>query len=412
MSETSTRADLSESNVDNPQSAAGRSKFRLVILPVIAIVAVVWYRSSIDRIPPGISEADYRRAEQKFLSLYGTSPEPVETLMTLAELATEEERLDLAIHSFDQIPSEHPKYGPAARLQQGQLLAQTGRAVEAEAQLREYLLLTDESTSPIRKHRAGARQWLHYLLSAQLRFEDRKSLLEEGHRRKECGIKDSHLLYFPHLLVWNTASAWVPLRQYLERDPGNPDFQIAHARYLTGEGRLDEARALLEDLVAARPQDLNARAALLECLHALADEKALADTLRRAPEYTSEEPWLMTRMRGEAALTANRWEDAVRYFQKVLESDPTNPECTMGLARAYGALGRKTEQAAILKRSLVLADIRVFLSRVNENAPHEIRALADKCERIGLEDAADTYRRHADRIESSSANFEEGRSFP
>jgi tetratricopeptide (TPR) repeat protein len=372
----------------------------------------IWYRSLSDPLPAGISESDYRRAERTFRALHGTDPEPVDTIMTLAELALAEDRRDLALRCFAEIPSEHPQYGAPARLQEGQLLAEIGRAVEAEARLREYLQLTDNNAGLHRTHRIAARQWLRYLLSVQLRFEERKALLEEGHLRNECNIKGSNLLFFPHLVIWNTSNASEPLRQYLDQDPDNLVFRIAHARYLTWEGRQEEARRLLMEIVQRYPQDLRAQAALLECLYRSAQEEKMAGVLRSVPDYVTGEPWLLTRMRGEAAAIAGRWKVAVRYYELVLEADPTNPQCTMGLARAYGALERTDHQEAMLQRSVALADIRSYLARVEQYSPHEVRELAGKCEDLGLKKAARVYLWHADRIEQTSTHVETGRPLP
>lgn len=352
-------------------------------------------------LPPGVSPEEYQQAERRFRSIYGTQPARLDTLMTLAELAVAQNRPETAVACFLRIPSEHPEYGPVARLQEGQLLARLNRSVEAEASLREFLQLADSQFST--EHRDAARHWLVYILSVQLRFEDRKTILEELHRDGQPEIRESILYHFPHLVIWNFGDARGPLRQYLKRDPDSLVLQVAHGRYLIGEGKLQEARVLLEQLFERNSDSLHCAAALLGCHFERNDFAALARILHSLPEFREGEPWLLTQMRGNLAVSERRWEAAVTCFEQVLRDDPANPICTIAMAGALGKLGRMAEREAALQRSAALAKIRSHLGRLTETEPLPCRELVRMCEEIGLESAAMTFRGHADRIEKNPA---------
>ncbi|MBW3540942.1 MAG: tetratricopeptide repeat protein [Planctomycetes bacterium] len=349
-------------------------------------------------LPPGVSSELYATAEQKFRELYGRDPQPSDALSLAGELAVADGRLEAAVACFRAIPSDDAQYAAAARLQEGQLLVRLNRAFEAEQSLRDFLALAElDSSVPVEHVRAGYK-WLTYLLSVELRLEERKVLLAEQHARGLVDVYDSMQYYFPHLLIWHTTTGREPLNDYLAHDLQNVVLRTALGRYHTLEGRLDEARALLDNLHRRQPRELAAAAALLECHFERSDWQAFRDVAKSLPDAAPDEPWLLTRMRGELALQEGRFEEAVRHFRAVLEDDPANPWSQMGLAEAYAGLERPGERQQALERSLGLAEIRVSLPRITESDPAAYRELAVLCDKVGMTEAAATFRQHARRI--------------
>ncbi|MGH7202735.1 MAG: tetratricopeptide repeat protein, partial [Planctomycetaceae bacterium] len=328
-----------------------------------------WYLSRDPELPAGVTREEYRQAERKFQSLYGRRPSRTDTLSVLGELAIAEDRLPTALACFRAIPSDDPKYGPSARLQEGQVLMRLDRVDDAERSFRDFLTLADRNAAVPRDHVVSGCKWLGYILSVELRFEERKSLLADMHTQRLADVYDSKQYYFPHLLIWHSNSGSGPLAEYLEQDPDNPQLRTALGRYRTYEGRLDEAQALLEDLHRERPHDLHCAAALLECHFERDDWAGFSKVAESLPEAEQGEPWLLTRMRGLLAAHEERWEDAAKHFQRVLAADPANPWCHMELADAYAKLGRPKAREEAQRRSLVLADIRASLGTVTEQDP-------------------------------------------
>jgi predicted Zn-dependent protease len=353
-------------------------------------------------LPEGVSFEDYSRAERRYREANRRRPDRLDVLTMAGELAVAEGRLADAAASFRAIPSTEKKYGMSARLQEGQVLVRLNQARQAERSFREYLELAAGNPSVPAEHIVAARKWLGYLFSVELRSEERNALLAEVHEEGLADVFDSKQFYFPNLLLWHTATGRRRLTEFLDEDPGDPVLRLAEGRYLTAEGRLDEALALLEDLREERPDDRYRAAALLECLFERNDWDAFSRIVRSLSEYERDEPWLLTRMRGEFALHERNWDAAVLEFERVLEADPANPWSHMGLARAVGELNRLEAREEEQRTSLVLSRIRVSLVTVTEDDPQAALELASKCDEAGLPEAAATFRRHASRIRDKS----------
>ncbi len=364
--------------------------------------AGAWWFSPAGALPEGVTPADYHTATRQFERINHRSAARNDVFSFLGEQAVTVERLALAADCFAEIPSDDPRYGRSARLQQAQVLLRLNRAYAAEQNFREFLTLAAAERAAEPAHIAAAARWLSYILSVELRFEDRKPVLAAMHRRGQADMLDSKQYHFPSLLIWNSPAGRRRLMEFLKADPANPQLRCAQGRYLTADGQFDAARALLEELFRQFPPRLDCAAALLECLfesHDLPEFTKVAQTL---PGYAAGEPWLLTRLRGELAMQLGQAEQALAYFQHVLAADPANPLCQMGLSRAWAALHRPAERAQALNRSLVLSRIRVGLVKVNDNTYKSAAELAAECDQAGLSEAAETFRRHALQFRSAS----------
>lgn len=349
-------------------------------------------------LPVGVPHDAYQSALTEFRSRFGRNPERLDAMMLLAEKAFIAERWQEALACFREIPTEHPQYGLAARLQQAQVLVRLDRARESEVMFRRYLDLTLARDSVPKEHKTTAYQWLVFMLSVELRFEDRKEVLQTGHAHGLGGVWESKLLHFPNLLIWNSGEGRVRLARFLENDPRNFALQLADARYLTNGTEVREAHSRLRHLYRADPADRRCQACLLEYYFQQNDWPNFSSIAKLLPEHESTEPWLLTRMRGEWALHNSRWNDAISSFQQVLQKDPANPWSTMGIARAYGGMHEMAKREEALRKSLILSRIRVGLYNVNEENPQACLNLAADCEQIGLREAAQCFREHAQRI--------------
>jgi predicted Zn-dependent protease len=349
-------------------------------------------------LPAGLSADDYRAAEQQFRKTYHRRPERNDVLSLAGESALAADRLETAIACFGAIPTADSRYGLSARLQEGQLLLRLNRAAAAEHSLREFLTHSANDAGTSAGNTIAACKWLGYLFSVELRLEERRLLLAGVHERNQADVLDSKQYYFPNLLLWHTAGGRHRLDQFLNLDPQNSKLRIARARYLTADGQADEAQARLAELHAELPNDLSCTGALLESCFERHDWDSFLTVASAVPEYTAGEPWLLTRLRGELALHEQLWERAARYFELVLETDPANPWCHMGLARAYGELDRPQDRAEMQRRSLGLSRIRVSLINVQQDQPDALELLATACSEVGLSEAAETFRRHAGQI--------------
>ncbi|MBA3313553.1 MAG: tetratricopeptide repeat protein [Planctomycetaceae bacterium] len=352
-------------------------------------------------LPSGVTQARFDAAAQQFQELHGTGGSHVEIVLLIGELAVAEERLEEARACFQAIPSSDSRYGPAARLQQAQVALRLNRAREAEANFREFLALAARRTDTDSTHLNVARKWLAYILSVELRIEERQVVLAELHASGQADVYDSKQLYLPHLLIWPSPVGRRKLEAFLQQDAEDPMLLVAWGRYLTAEGKPEEARVLLSQLCRQDPKNLQCTAALLEAMYEQNDWDGFAKLYKSVLPYRDFEPWLLSRLRGQYALHQKDWEQAVLEFQHVLAADPADPGAHVGLAKAFAALGRDVERDRLLQQSAVLAKMRVSLVGVNEQDAHAATALAEQCEEVGLETAARVFRMHASRLAQS-----------
>lgn len=386
---------------DSDHESRNPRRWGTVAAIVLAIIGLVVLRQNFTGVAPpaGISENDFRRAEREFQRRFKRAPTQCEALMLMGNLAVSEHDDDTAIACYQKIPTEYPRLGIVARFQEAELLARAERAREAESSLDQFFSLAVGNGSVPPVSFLTASHLLSNLYTVELRYEDRQKWLAEVNKYRSVDVNDSKMYYFPQLLPWNLPSKRDQLRRFLQHDPGNHTLRTAQARYLTGEGRFDEARQLLRELQSERPQDLNVVAALLECCFARSDWTGFADVAQALPAYRDDEPWLLTQMRGEFAVHSGRWNDAVQHFTNVLRKDSTDPTSTMRLAEAFEKLGETQKHESALQRSRDLAEIQAELPKVTEADPAASRKLAGYCKRIGLNEAAHVFNWHADRIQ-------------
>ncbi len=356
-------------------------------------------------LPEGIDREGYIQAQDWIKSNFPNQPITQEAVMlVLAERAAKQSKPELAINCYQRIASATPKLGLAARLEQGKLLVELNRADQAEAVLREYMAAARVAAELQPQQVQEAFKWLTYILSVEIRQEDRKQVLLEQHQIALADPLDSKQLFFPNLLILNSPAGKKKLAGFLEADPKNVQLRIANARYRTLEGSYDEALALLGPLRQEYPDDLFVAAATAEALFENADSSGLNKLMAALPSRSDNEPWLLTRMRGESALEAKRWQEALECFEQVLKNDPTNAPAQMGVAKAWAGLGDESKRQVALQRSGIIAEIRVNLSSVQPNAENACYDLAEKCSKLGLDLAADTFKQHAKVISQQNAN--------
>ena len=377
-----------------PASKRRRRRSIVACLVVLAVaVAAVIKSQHAPALPEGLSEDDYRAAQRRFLDLVGVMPERSDALLIAGELAVSENRWTQALACFQAVPTEAARSGRSARLQEAQVLIRLNRAADAERAFQIYFAMPQQR--PNRETLAGAYKWLNFVLSAELRFEDRQKLLREVHKLGLADVLDSKQLHFPNLLIWNSSLGRKRCSDFVGVDPQNLDLLVAQGRYLTAEGRLDEARPKFEQLLQRHPGNVKVLAGSMELDFERNDWPALLAREKTLPIFDPGEPWLLTRMRGELALHQQNWQSAVEHFQQVVRADPANPWSQVGLARAFGELGRTQEQAEARQRSGLLAKIRVGLVKVNDRDAEAAIDLADQCSEAGLTEAAEAFRDHA-----------------
>ncbi len=316
-------------------------------------------------------------------------------LMVLAERAVQDKQLETAVKCYQQVPTETPKLGMLARLEQGKLMVELNMADEAESALRQFIDAARVAPELDPKQVLDAFKWLTYILSVEIRQEDRSEVLKEQHFIGLADPLDSKQLFFPNLLILNSPAGKKKIAGFVEKSPDNLRLQIANSRYRTLEGSYELAIETLTKLRDKNPEDLSIAAVLAEAYFESADSMALSKLLASLPEASASEPWLLRRMRGEHALESKQWNQAIEHFEAVLQKDPANAPSQMGCAKAWAALGNEEKRQEALTRSGIIAEIRVNLSKVQSDAQAACLDLASKCKLLGMVEAAAVFERHA-----------------
>lgn len=370
----------------------------VLTISALAVGVYCWPEDPVP-LPAGVAQTAYDEAKREFVELFHRQPDEVDVMMTLAETAVRNDQPDMAVACFARVPSEHIRYGASARLQEAEILLRNNHADKAEASFRKFLQLADDQNAYRQEDVTLARDWLVFLLAVEIRFEDRKAILQQMIQDRRFDVYDAKQYYFPTLLIWQSTLGSSRLRQFLEQDPDSRLLLIAHARYLVGEGKIDAASQVLRSLREQYPGNLAVIAASLECCYEQVNWKQFDTVLSAAPGYGDDEPWLLTQMRAEFAAHSQDWTTAETYFRHALKVDPANPACHMGLAKALNALGKTEARKAVQERSLILARIRVNLAAVDNKSPAAARALAQDARLLQLNDAAASFEFLAEQME-------------
>jgi len=379
-----------------------------------AIAGVVWRPTSLD-LPAGVTRAQYEAAAAAWQRRHSMEPNRADVLVQLGDTFFLDEELEAAIRCYDEIPSSHPLYGPGARLEQAKALIRLNQARRAEHNLRAFLQQLDGGP-PVRPVQLfEALDLMRFLLEVQLRFEERRVILAAVHDLNEGGLFETLAFCFPNVLRWNGPQATQWAEEFWEQDPDDAWLRIAMGRYRIGQGRLDEAQTLLEQVNAELPNSLHARAALLLCYYEQDDWDSIKRVFDQLPERDADEPWLLTRLRGHVHNQRGDYDKAIECFQAALSRDPVNAESYLGLAAAYGGLNRQEERSEALRKANVIARIqnRLGWALSKEGDVDALAEIVELCREINehecAEFVADFARRVApehpaiERLESGSA---------
>ncbi|MEZ6122158.1 MAG: hypothetical protein R3C49_03155 [Planctomycetaceae bacterium] len=360
----------------------------------------VWKLSRGPSLPAGISRRDYEIARQRLGRTKQTPPDHGEILFELGERLAERKRTEDARACYLGIEEDHFEYGNRARLLAGILSLELNQARVAETLFRKFLEARPAGGPVSLSDQATALDWLIYLDSVELRFEDRRRLLKQLHQLGLQRVSDSKMYYFPSLLIWNSTRASHRLEEFLSATPDDRVLLTAQGRYLMASGQIQEAIDLLTRLHAAFSNEPEIQAALVESLYEQDDWKEISKVFAAASP-TNSDSWLLSLMRGEFSIHERRYSDAVTHFERVIGDDPANITAWMGLLKVRQQNGSGEADDSLPLKIRVLAEIRPALSRVQEDDADACEWLAEQCRRIDLTEAATTFQAHSARIRQS-----------
>lgn len=393
LEKTCEMADV-QSNVDQlhsetPRRARSKVLFATLAVSLLVLMAVVWnWQRSVKSLtlPAIVDPKEAEIARKSFEKQYGRAATRDDVLSWMAEWYLSRKRPADAIVCFDEIPTSHPEYGRMARFQQGRELLSLNRAIEAERQFRDLIPLEEASPTLDPKYMLDARQRLRHILEVELRFEERHELLKGVIEREEGDNFETVAACFPSHLRWNGPKAVAWLEDFRAVDPNEPVFRTAHGRYLTGQGKLQEARAVLEQLVGEFPENLRAKAALIACLREADAPDELARRIAELPPQAPDEPWLLLLQRGAYAIQNGQGAVALAAYEQVVRQDGTSAQAWQGIAQATRLTGDKEKRAHAIQMAAGLGRIQNHIGKGIQRATdsNSFIDVADVCAEIGL----------------------------
>ncbi len=352
------------------------------------------------RLPAVVTPRDHQHAREAFELKYGRPADRIDVLSFLAEMYLARDRPADAVECFEEIPTSHPRYGPMARFQQGRTLLTLHRAVEAENQFRELIAREEAAPSIEPKYLVDARQRLRHILEVELRFEERRELLKGIIERGEADHFETVVYCFPSHLRWNGDDARQWLEEFHAANPSDRLLNIALGRYRTGQGKLVEARALLDGIVRQSSGDLWATAALVACLRESDDADAADRLLEALPPPAANDPWLLLLQRGAHALERGHTADAARAYDQLLAHDHTNTEAWQKNSMISRMRGDepKRKRAVVVAAGLSRIQNHIGKGLKNPEDPNSFLDIADVCAEIEFDSEGWILAKYAERL--------------
>jgi predicted Zn-dependent protease len=359
----------------------------LLTLALVLVAAIYCGRKYVEpKLPAGVTAQEYRRAREAFELKYRKVADEIDVLSWIAERKLASNDPADAILCFAAIPTAHPKYGHMARYQQGQVLLKLHRAVEAEQQFRE--LIAAEESAPVLEPRLliVARENLRHILEVELRFEERHRLLAGVIERGDEDAFEAVVYCFPTVLRWNGPESIHWLEQFHAASPRNSWLEIALGRYRTGQGRLDEARPILESVSQEQPANLWAAAALIVCLQECGDLDRAGEVVAKLPPQSEDDPWQLLTLRGSFALQNGNADVALAAYDQLLRQVRTCTEAWQGVAQAAQLKNDVERRTKALGMVAGLGRIQNHLGKPLQNAadPNSYLDVADLCVEYNL----------------------------
>jgi predicted Zn-dependent protease len=335
--------------------------------------------------PPCVTERDLKFARESFALKYKQPADRNDLSSWLAEWYLSKNRLSDAVDCFAVVPTSHQLYGHMARYQQARTLLTLHRVAEAEQQFRELIAAEESSPSIERQYLIDARQRLRHILEVELRFEERHQMLQHVIDRNEDDAFEAVAGCFPSMLRWNGPDAIQWNADFLKADPGNVWVRISYGRYLTSQGKAQEALSQLQGVVRDAPDNLWARAALIICLTELGDIDAADLAIEALPPLAETDPWPLLIQRSRYDFRHNNPTSAARALTILKNQDRTSTEAWQGLAQSARLLNDDSMKHAIEMVS-ALGRIQNYLGKTTQDAtnPNSFLDVADLCAEFQL----------------------------
>jgi tetratricopeptide (TPR) repeat protein len=235
--------------------------------------------------------------------------------------------------------------------------------VEAEQKFRDLIAHEERSPTIEGRYLTDARERLRHILEVELRFEERRPLLEGMVGRGEADHFETIAYCFPTHLRWNGPDAVRWLEEFYACTPHDRHLRIALGRYRMGTGQLEEARQILRPTIDEYPADLSAQAAWIALLRESGDIDDADQAIGALPPLAANEPWLLLLQRSGYAIERGDAESAAKALSQLLKSDRTNTEAWQKVAAVAGMQANQQKRTRALTIAQGLSRIQNHIGK-------------------------------------------------
>lgn len=256
------------------------------------------------------------------------APGDEHALALLASLYRRESRMPEAIKALDEGIRLNPR-ATDLRVIQAELLQLTGDKAGAEKQLREVLRIEPANVT-------------HWQQLARLHLLEKDVDGAERALRDAVGQMPDNIEVKFALVGFLAAQRGVEvgdrqMRDFVAKEPGKADLQLAFGRYLEGQGKTDEAKAVYRKVIDAegvKPAGLDARSRLAAVFIAKGEvnegQKLVDEVLAKNPRDNE-----ALALRGSLELTRGNPAGAISDLRSVLRDKPDATAVMRVLANAH-----------------------------------------------------------------------------
>jgi Flp pilus assembly protein TadD len=301
-------------------------------------------------------------------------PEHAPTLRLRSEIAEAERDYETALRLLRRIPNDPAAPGAIARYRQGSVLLELGRAREAEESLRKAAELDPGAREPVAQ--------LRDLYLLQLRRDELRALLRAHRASRAWQLTD--LLDFlvagqvPRYIVDDCVSR---VRAFVHADPADTHSLLALASYYAAQGRHAESAEVGRAILHIEPHHPKATALIADSLvsQGRVDEaRALLDGLH----HESLRDASLLRSFGRVCLAEGNCIEAAHRLRESLRVAPGDPATLYQLGIACAGLGATTEAAERTRTAQELTMLVDTARQISQLADPERGRLRDELLRL------------------------------
>ncbi len=310
---------------------------------IVAVAASCWWlvrpRATLDGLDALVSAGRFDDAQSRIVAYLETNPTDQRARLRLARLSLDrpDPQYSIALEEVEAIRSPDPRLAAEWKGVEGSALYGLGRFAAAEATWRDALKI-DRAAPEV--------GWgLLNLYALQARDDEARALgLElfavepDPHDRIQILLQlirhDAHAI---------SAEAVIgQLEPVCRAHPGDIPSAVALAQGYIRDGRLADARKLLDPIVASPAATPPAWSAYLDALMAAGDVSTVEGALMRMPESLRSGP-RFDATRGWLAAQKRDWVASANFFRNAWQDRPADPSLAYRLMNALRLAGRTEE---------------------------------------------------------------------